>query len=129
MAKKQQDVAKNVLHVGTISQSAIQQGSPDATQTVTITQEVKNNLGNLIQKLSASIDDLGLDGSDKADLQANIKTIQDGLTKGVEPSIWRRSWNGVVETLKKCAIAAASSGASQLVTDLLEGIRDNLQLG
>jgi len=92
----------NIIQVDTMIGSQIQQGSPGATQVVTINEVEKKELEEIIQSLKESGDQLNLKEQEKIDFQANIETIEAQMSspKPRKPII--------IETLK--AILASAAG-------------------
>jgi hypothetical protein len=67
----------NLVYAQTISNSPIQQGSPGATQSLTfIGQDQQQQLEDIVRSLRASIDDLGLEEADRAELEAEVQTLE-----------------------------------------------------
>lgn len=66
----------NIIHIGQMINSQIQQASPDSTQVVTIGEEKNEEVKEVLQSLKKSIDQLGLNLQQKSDLQAEIQTIE-----------------------------------------------------
>jgi len=67
----------NLVYAQTITNSPIQQGSPGATQSLTVIgQDHQQQLSDIVRSLKISIDDLGLAEEDKADLEAEVGTLE-----------------------------------------------------
>jgi hypothetical protein len=66
----------NIISIGQMISSQIQQASPDATQVVTIDEDRYEELKEVIQSLKESIDKLDLESQNKSNLQAEIQTIE-----------------------------------------------------
>ena len=66
----------NIISIGQMINSQIQQDSPEATQMVTIGEDKCEELKELLRSLKESIDKLGLAAQAKSDLQADIQTIE-----------------------------------------------------
>lgn len=66
----------NIISIGQMINSQIQQDSPKATQMVTIGEDKCEELKELLRSLKESIDKLGLEAQAKSDLQADIQTIE-----------------------------------------------------
>ena len=61
----------------TITNSQFQQGSPGATQSLTVlSQDQQQQLEGIVQQLRTSIDDLGLGDEGKAELEADVQTLE-----------------------------------------------------
>ena len=67
----------NLVYAQTITNSPIQQGSPGATQSLTVIgQDHQQQLSDIVRSLKTSIDDLGLAEEDKAELEAEVGTFE-----------------------------------------------------
>jgi hypothetical protein len=66
----------NIIAIGQMISSQIQQASPEATQVGTINEDRYEELKKVIQSLKESIDKLDLDWQHKSDIQAEIQTIE-----------------------------------------------------
>lgn len=120
----------NVLSAEAIQQSAIQQGSPHATQTVTITVEAKKTLESVIGQLLASLDKLGLDTKQTGEVKANAEAVQALLkTEKPKPSVLRECLVSIKDTLQAAAVAAVTSDTGQLITNMLHQINKVLGIG
>ena len=65
----------NIISVGQMKNSQIQQASPEAKQMTTIDESKYEQLKELLQSLKESIERLELEPQQKSDLQAEIQTI------------------------------------------------------
>jgi len=66
----------NIVSIGQMINSQIQQASPEATQVGTVNEDRYEELKEVIQSLKESIDKLDLESQDKSDIQAEIQTIE-----------------------------------------------------
>lgn len=67
----------NIVYAESISNTAIQQGSPGATQSLTVTTQSNLQwLWSFLRSLSESMDQLGLDEEQQAELEADIRTLE-----------------------------------------------------
>lgn len=66
----------NIIHINQMTNSNIQQASPEATQVVTFEESKYEELIEVIISLKESIDQLGLEPQQKSELQADIKTME-----------------------------------------------------
>jgi len=66
----------NLISIGQMISSQIQQASPEATQVGTINEDRYEEFKEVIQSLKESIDKLDLESQDKSDIQAEIQTIE-----------------------------------------------------
>jgi hypothetical protein len=128
--KTQPKDSANVVSAETIKQTAIQQGSPQATQTVSFTVGAKQDLEVIISRLIASLDQLGLDARQMAEVKANAEAVQ-ALLKTEKPkaSVVRECLVSIKDILQASATVAAASGAGQLVTTLLHEMNKALGMG
>lgn len=117
----------NIINADTIKQAAIQQGSPQASQTVTITERDRENLAGIISTLLSSLEQLGLDPKQTAEVKANAEAVQ-ALLKTDKPkeSVIRQCLTTIKDTLQA---AAAAIPASQLVKSLWQQISTYLGMG
>ena len=78
MAKKsEQERASNVVKIGSMVNSALQQDSPGASQNLSIgTTQVKADADQVLSEVLAAIDQLGLNEGQKAEMRAEAETIQ-----------------------------------------------------
>jgi hypothetical protein len=67
----------NLVYAHNITNSPIQQGSPGATQSLTVIgQDHQQQLEDIVQQLRTSIDGMGLEVEDKAELEAEVRTLE-----------------------------------------------------
>jgi hypothetical protein len=117
----------NIVGAEKINQSAIQQGSPAATQTMSISVEAKKGLEVIIRELLGSIDKLALGSKQTSELKANAEAVQALLkTENPKASVLRECLVSIKDILQASAAAAAASGVGQLVTNLLHEINKAL---
>lgn len=69
----------NIITIGTMQNSAIQQGSPNAQQTFTLTQHNQTHLRSFLQELEKSLDKLPVSLEEKHELEAEIQTVKTQL--------------------------------------------------
>jgi hypothetical protein len=70
----------NLIYVGQMIGSQIQQASPGATQLVIIREDKYEEVKEIIKSLQESIEQLGLLAQQKSDLQAEVETIKAQLS-------------------------------------------------
>ena len=106
----------------TITNSPIQQGSPGATQSLTVlSQDHKSQLEGIVRSLQTSIDDLGLGEEDKAELEAEVRTLEAQVASPKpKKEIVRPSLQSAKRILEGAAVTVAGH-------EIIEGI--NLLLG
>ncbi len=103
----------NVIQIGTMTNSQIQQGSPGATQVVTINESEKKKLEKIIQSLKEQINELELNPQERDDLEVDISTMETQMrSSSPKKSI-------IIEALK--AILAGAAG-SLLASGLVQQI-------
>lgn len=108
------------INIGTMTNSAIQQNSPGAVQSLALTQKHWNDVEEIVTAIVSAIDQLGLSDGDKSDLLADAETIQAQLKKSSpNTSLIRSCLEGVKSGLSKAVTSAASSGASALAKGLI----------
>lgn len=107
----------NIIHVGQMINSQIQQSSPGATQVITFSEEKSEELREVIKALKESIDQLNLEMQQKSDLQAEIQTIEAQMcSSNPKPSIITECLSSIRRILEG---AAGSIIASNLLSKIL----------
>jgi hypothetical protein len=111
--------ALNVIYVGEMTDSQIQQASPVATQ-MAFREDKYGELEELLQLLRDSIDELALESQDKSDLQSDIQTIEAQTTKS-KPSraIITESLRSIRSVLEKLVASVLAQALLQRIADLL----------
>ena len=75
--KSEQERASNVVKVGSMTNSALQQDSPGASQNLNIgSTGPKAETDQVVNEVLAAIEQLGLDEGQKAEMRAEAETIQ-----------------------------------------------------
>ena len=97
-----------------------------------LTQQVlsdkKEAIEDVLKKILAAVEKLGLKKEEKADLKAQTKTAQAQMkAKTPQPAIMSACLGSIWGTLKKAATTAAVSGAGTLATMLLDKIKAFIQ--
>jgi hypothetical protein len=117
----------NVIHVGTMNQSAIQQGSEGATQTMTVglTQEERRTVDQIIK---AILDAAGtLENKDKAEVMAQVATVQAQIqSSNPHRSIIKTCLGVVKDVLRKAVTAAAVTTVSAATMHVLTPVIDKI---
>lgn len=110
-----------------MTNSAIQQASPGAVQSLTFTQENRNEVQEIVDAIRTTIEQLDLGKEEKSDLLADAESIQAQLKK-TKPntSLIHSCLEGVKTGLTKVATSAASSSAAALANGLIERIGNYL---
>jgi hypothetical protein len=101
----------------TITNSPIQQGSPGATQSLTVlSQDHQSQLEGIVRSLKTSIDDLGLGDEDKAELEAEVRTLEAQVASPKpKKEIVRPSLQSAKRILESAAVTVAGH-------EIIEGI-------
>ncbi len=99
------------INAHTITNSPIQQGSPGATQSLTVIgEDHKQNLEDIVRSLRSSIDQLGLEDGDKAELEAEVQTLEAQVTS---PKPKKEIVHPSLQSAKNILEGAASSVTAQ----------------
>jgi hypothetical protein len=112
----------NLVYGHTFTNSPIQQGSPGATQSLTVlSQDHQSQLEGIVRSLQTSINDLGLGDEDKAELEAEVRTLEAQVASPKpKKEIVRPSLQSAKRILEGAAVTVAGH-------EIIEGI--NLLLG
>lgn len=102
----------NIISIGKMINSQIQQASPKATQIITIGENKYGELKEIIQSLKASIDSLDLDSLKKSDLQAEIRTIEAQMSSS-KPNAGIISW--CLGTIKRILEGVAANAIASVI--------------
>lgn len=114
----------NIVYAETITHSAIQQGSPGATQSLTvISQSNLEQLQELLQSLRGSIAQLDLDESQQAELEADIRTLEAQVTSPKpKKEVIRPGLQSIKRILEGTAAGAASSGLLKAIETIMNSM-------
>jgi AbiTii len=94
-----------------VGNSQIQQGSPRASQSITVAPMDLNALGEFIHLLNAHVPELNLDSPDTAQLQADVQTIETQLTSPRQSRIIiQECIRSITNILEGCAGSILASG-------------------
>jgi len=111
----------NIVSAEQILDSQIQQASPAATQ-VAFREGKEQELKALVESLSNSIEEFGLDDQEKSDLQAEILTIEAQTSKSKpNRTIIAESLRSIRTILEQAAGAALAVGFIEAIKTLLAG--------
>jgi CHAT domain-containing protein len=104
----------------TITNSPIQQGSPGATQSLTVlSQDHQSQLEAIVQSLKTSIDDLELGDEDKAELEAEVQTLEAQLASPKpKKEVIRPGLQSVRRILEGAASQTTASGLLEAIQTL-----------
>jgi hypothetical protein len=111
----------NIVHAETFSHSAIQQGSPEATQSLTIiNQSNLQELETFLDALRKSIDQLGLSIEQQAELEAEIQTLE---AQVASPKPKRELIKLGLQSVRQILVGAASGAAASELRDVVEALK------
>ena len=124
----------NVISIGSVSHSAIQQGTDASTLTYTgaMDTEEKGRLEALVEEVLNRVDELEMPEADKEETKAQAQTIKAHLkTAKPRQSFVRECLTTIMGCVKKAAVAgattAATTGAAMGATKLVEMIATHLK--
>jgi hypothetical protein len=108
--------AQNIIHIHTMTNSVIQQGAANSTQSVTIGVNDTELIGSFLELVTMNLQLLGLTETEKAEAQAEIETTRAQI-KSPKPKseIIRNSLNTLVSILGKVAVSELTSEISTLL--------------
>jgi hypothetical protein len=111
----------NILNIQTMTGSQIQQGTSGSTQTGTFSPQDFKALAAFVEELKGKLPELGLDGEDMHEAQAEVGTLEVQLSSNrPKPVIVRESLHTLRNLLEG---ATASAAATLLLPKLLELLR------
>lgn len=106
----------NIINIGQMYNSQIQQASPGATQTVAINETKYEELKEIIQAIKSSIEQFGLDSQNIADLKAEIGTIEAQLSSSkTKRSIISECLGSIREILEEAGGGLAATFLAKLI--------------
>jgi hypothetical protein len=109
--------AGNVINIGTMTNSAIQQGSNGATQTFALDESKVPDILSIVELVKSSISELNLEKTKENDMQAELDTISAQLKSSVpKKSILKESLHTVRNILEG---AAGSMVAQAIITQIV----------
>lgn len=115
----------NIIYIGEMRNSQIQQGSPEATQVATFNENMYEELKEVIQSLKESIDQLGIDQQQKSELQADIQTIEAQRSSSKpKAAIITECLGSIKRILEGAAGSALVSGLLSKIVAILEWVSD-----
>jgi hypothetical protein len=116
--------AINLVYAETITHSAIQQGSPEATQALTIiNQSGLQELETILHSLKQSIDELQLSNEQQAELEAEIRTLE---AQAASPKPKREVIKPALQSVKLILTGAVSGAAASGLRDIVEDLMNSL---
>lgn len=114
----------NVVYAGTMINSAIQQGSPGATQSLTVVnQNSLQDLKGFVRSLQGSIDQLDLEEDLQAELEADLRTLE-GQTASPKPK--KEVVRPVLQSIQRILEGAAGNVTASGFLPTIEAISNNL---
>jgi hypothetical protein len=114
----------NIVYAQTITHSAIQQGSPQATQSLTIVNQGDlQQLEDLVQSLRGSIDSLGLDEDQQAELEADIQTLEAQLAS---PKPKKEVISPGLQSVRRILEGAASQATASGLLEAIQTLSNSL---
>jgi hypothetical protein len=125
--KPQPPRVSNVVNVGTMNQSAIQQGSEGATQTMTVglTPEQRLTVDEIVKGILDAA--ATLEGEDKAEVTAQVETVQAQLKAPTpKPSIIKACLGTVKDVLQKVVTATAMAAVKTATAHGLQPLIDKI---
>jgi hypothetical protein len=112
------------IHIGSMVNSAIQQNSPGAVQTITITKQYRENAAALIAQIKTVLPELNLSDDDLNEVSAELATIDSQLTLSKpRSSVIVDSFNRIKSMLETTAAVGETWG---FLRDIVPRITDLL---
>ncbi|MDP2183061.1 MAG: hypothetical protein Q8K99_10895 [Actinomycetota bacterium] len=113
----------NVIAIGTMSNSVIQQASPNATQNVSIDATEVEGLRSLLADVESRLDALALDMNERQQVEADIATIKAQLSApSPRRSIVTESLLSLRTILEQVAAAAIAAPLIAKIATILVGV-------
>lgn len=111
----------SVVYAGTITNSSIQQGSPGATQSLTVVnQSGLQKLETFLPSLRQSVDQLELDEDQRAELEADIQTVEAQIASPKpKQEVVRPGLESIRRILEGSASAAVASPLTATVAAII----------
>ena len=100
----------NLIYVGKAVNSQFMQDSPGATQVINVGLDKYAVLGDLLEKIKSSIDELSLESEAKAELKAEVMTVEAQLSS---PKPKPKVINECIGTVRRILEGAAGSVLAQ----------------
>ncbi len=114
----------SVVYAGTITNSPIQQGSPGATQSLTVVnQSGLQELETFLQSLKQSVDQLELDEDQRAELEADIQTVEAQIAS---PKPKQEVVRPGLESIRRILEGSASAAVASPLTATVAAIINNV---
>ena len=114
--------AVNVINIGSMVNSAIQQASPDATQALQAGDTRTDGILEVVDQVKGVLDRLGLRPAERTDLEAEIGTVQFQM-KSSRPKvpILRESLASMRSILEGASGGALAAGLVKMIAKILGG--------
>lgn len=108
------NIVYNAMHVGTISNSPVQQGGVQSTQSQTVTYSAQDSsdLARLVSELNSHLDELQMDARQRQRAEAQIATLAAQLTAEPDPVIVKQAGR-TLRSITESAIGSLVATAAQ----------------
>jgi hypothetical protein len=109
---------------GNLQNSQIQQHTKESTQSITVKQVDFGKIREIVQEILAELDNWGIDGEQREDLEAELKTIISQLkSSNPKMSILKECWTSsrtILEGVTGSLIASGLAAKIQFLSELLK---------
>ncbi len=114
--------AVNVINVGSMVNSAIQQASPHATQVLQVDDTRTDEILEVVDQVKSALDRLGLRPANRTDLEAEIGTVESQM-KSSRPKVpvLRESLASMRAILESAGGGALATGLVKMIATILGG--------
>ena len=120
-SRKKEPTPANVINVGNMHGSSIQQGSQGATSLIDYKSRGAE-LRNLLEEMKNSVDDLRLSAAARTQLQADVRTVEAQLeSPNPKPSIIRESLHSLKTIMENAAGSVIASALLPKILKMLGG--------
>lgn len=113
----------NIISIGQMVNSQIQQASPGAQQSITINDQQKEDIEKFLKELKESIDKIELNAEQESDVKADIGTIEAQM-KSTKPktTVVRESLKSIKNILEGAAGGVIAGTLIQHITPLIAAL-------
>lgn len=116
--------AGNIINIGTMTNSAIQQGSNGATQTFAVESLKVSDILRIVELVKSRMSELNLERVQENDMQAELDTISSQLKSSApKKSVIKESLNTVRNILEKAAGHVVAHTIITQIVPLLSAMR------
>ena len=112
----------NIIIVGKIINSTLQQGSSGTTQVINIGDNKSDQIREIVKQLRDSIDKLGLKSQELHDVKADIETIEAQLNSSKPKSSVILECFGTIKNIFETIVLTGT--ATPIVADLIDKIKE-----